>query len=67
MDSAQTKLTNARMAVSLLGAAEEGTELLILHDIHSKQSAEPLVTGCFRDRRILQCVLRRYSPDTLAR
>ena len=27
MDSAQTKLTNARMAVSLLGAAEEGTEL----------------------------------------
>ena len=47
MDSAQTKLTNAGMAVSLLGAAEEGTELLILHDIHSKQSAEPLVAADF--------------------
>ena len=45
MDSAQTELANARKVVSLLGAAEEGTELLILHDIHTKQNVELLVAA----------------------
>lgn len=45
MDMNQTKLSNASKVVGLLGGAREGTEILILHDIHTRKNVEPLVAA----------------------
>lgn len=40
------KLANARRVVSLLGGAGRGTNVLIVHDLHTAHNVEPLLLAC---------------------